>query len=218
MMANGDGGAKLGLFNRWALTYDWTLPSVFYQAIHQRLLEYVDLSLTESVSGSSDGPMVIDVGCGTGKLLNRLAQRYPTLRGVGFDFSAQMLAQARRKSAAPERLTYLQGDTGAIELPSNHCDAAFCTISFLHYRDPERVLQEVHRILKPGGQFYLADFVPPAAIVACTQTDTLTLPAAAGDIRFYSAIARHHLSQSAQFTNITHHYLLGPVMLSVFEK
>jgi ubiquinone/menaquinone biosynthesis C-methylase UbiE len=206
--------SKLNLFNRWALTYDWSFPSVFYQAIHQRLLEYVDLSTRTSL----DSPLVIDLGCGTGKLLNKLVRAYPDLRGIGFDFSSEMLEQARRKSMVPERLTYMQGETGAIDLPANHCDVAFCTISFLHYREPEQVMREVHRILKPGGQFYLADFVPPAGVVACSQSETLKIPAAGGDICFYSAIARTHLSQTAQFTTVSHYYLLGPVMLSVFEK
>ena len=59
-------------FDRWAPSYDWLFPSVVYQAIHQRLLEYIDLPASANV---------LDLGCGTGKLLHRLAVNFPTLQG-----------------------------------------------------------------------------------------------------------------------------------------
>lgn len=78
---------KRQLFDRWAPLYDLLFPSVFYQAIHQRLLDYVDLPQQAHV---------LDIGCGTGRLLNRLATKYSDLQGTGLDFSAEMLRQARR--------------------------------------------------------------------------------------------------------------------------
>lgn len=195
--------AKLTLFNAWAPIYDWLLPSVFYQAIHQRLLSYVQLPPT---------PRVLDLGCGTGKLLNRLARQYPDLIGTGLDFSPEMLQQARQRSLAPQRLTYVQGKTDRIPLADGQFDAVFCSISFLHYPDPLAVLNEIRRLLKPGGYFYLADFAPSQ----CSGQEIWTLPAAAGRICFYSRGARADLGRQAGLLALHQVHLLGPVMLTMF--
>ena len=89
---------KRTFFDRWAPIYDVLLPSVFYQAVHVRLLEYVELSETAHV---------LDVGCGTGKLLYRLAQRSPVLSGVGLDLSPGMLAQARKSLTDRDRFQFV---------------------------------------------------------------------------------------------------------------
>jgi ubiquinone/menaquinone biosynthesis C-methylase UbiE len=197
--------AKRTLFNRWAPTYDWLLPSVFYQAIHQRLLEFVQLPANAHV---------LDIGCGTGKLLNRLTKVHPDLTGIGLDFSQEMLGQARQKSDASSRLTYVQGASDRIPLPNDAFDAVFCTISFLHYPDPLAVLKEIHRVLKGGGCFYLADYTPSK----CSAQATTSLPVVAGQIRFYSADARTTLAHEADLEILEHHYLLGPILLTIFQK
>ncbi|NEP17208.1 MAG: class I SAM-dependent methyltransferase [Leptolyngbya sp. SIO4C1] len=196
---------KLNLFNRWANTYDWLLPSVFYQAVHQRLLEFVSLP---------PAAHVLDLGCGTGKLLNRLATEYPQLTGVGFDFAAKMLAQAAQKSADSTRLSYAQGTSSDLPFPDAQFDAVFCTISFLHYPDPAAVLSEVHRVLKPGGSFYLADYAPSL----CSGQETVTVAIAAGSVQFYSKIARDRLGETAGLRIDRQVHLLGPILLSIFVK
>ena len=194
---------KLNVFNCWAATYDWLLPSVFYQAVHQRLLEYVRLP---------KDPHILDLGCGTGKLLNRLATHYSQLTGIGLDFSPEMLNQARQKSVDPERLHYVQGKTDQIPYPENQFDAVFCSISFLHYPDAIAVMQEIYRVLKPGGMFYLVDYAPPKV---CGQ-DTLIIPA--GDLRFYSQRTREELGRQVALVTEAHDYLIGPVMLTIYAK
>ncbi|MEO1400194.1 MAG: class I SAM-dependent methyltransferase [Cyanobacteria bacterium J06635_1] len=194
---------KLNLFNRWAPTYDWLLPSVFYQAVHQRLLECIWLPETAHV---------LDLGCGTGKLLNRLANQYPQLTGTGLDFSPEMLQKAQQNSVAPDRLTYVHGTTDQIPLPDSQFDAVFCTISFLHYSAPVTVLTEIHRALKPGGLFYLADYTPSKL----SGKDTVTTPT--GDLRFYNQTAREDLGKQAALLTEAHYYLLGPIVLTIFAK
>ena len=78
---------KEKFFDLWAPHYDFLLTTVFYQAVHKRLLEYVELP---------EQPNVLDLGCGTGRLLNRLATQFPTLRGTRLDLSAKMLHQAQQ--------------------------------------------------------------------------------------------------------------------------
>lgn len=197
---------KQWIFDRWAPTYDWVLPSVFYQALHQRLLDYLVLP---------DNPHVLDLGCGTGKLLKRLLQAYPTLQGMGVDLSKVMLVEAQRACQGvrgAERLQFRQGNAQALPLESEQFDAVFNTISFLHYPDPAAVLGEVARVLKPGGRYYLVDFTQRWA------EEPVVIGVRGGTIRFYSPQVRESLGQSVGLTCLAHHYLLGPVMLSVFQK
>ncbi len=196
--------SKLDIFNRWAAFYDSPLTTSFYQAVHNRLLESVSLPAN---------PHVLDLGCGTGKLLMRLVEAGPQLTGVGYDFSPEMLAQAEQQNPAPARITYQQGRTDQLPFEADQFDAAFCTISFLHYPDPLAVLREVKRVLKPGGAFYLADYTPSRL----SGQDTLQIPIFAGDIRCYSPSARTDLAQQAGLTVSQHQYLLGPILLTTFQ-
>lgn len=195
---------KQELFDSWAPFYDNLIPSVFYQAVHKRLLEYVVLP---------QQPHVLEIGCGTGKLLNRLAHHHPDLTGTGLDFSLEMVKQARRSSIAPARLQFVQGQSNQIPFADSQFDAIFCSISFLHYRDPQQVFEEIARVLKTNGQFFLADLTPSK----WSQKTQLTLPISPGSIRFYNAEAREILSSRAGLTAEKHVYLLGPVMLSCFR-
>lgn len=194
---------KQWLFDRWAPSYDFLLPSVFYQAIHRRLLEYVQFS---------DHPVVLDLGCGTGRLLNRLADHYPDLSGTGLDFSAEMLRQARRSNQHHPRLIFVQGNAEALPFADQQFTDVFNTISFLHYPDPGSVLAEVRRVLQPGGRFYLADFTWKGRD---REPGRVNLP---GNIQFYNAQAREELGKQAQLQCLGHHYLLGLVLLTIFSR
>lgn len=203
-MSDSEVTAKQKVFDRWAPSYDWLFPSVFYQAIHQRLLEFVQLS---------DRPQVLDLGCGTGRLLNRLAAQFPDLWGTGLDLAPEMIRQARQRNQHHPRLIYVQGNAEALPFAEGQFDAVFNTLSFLHYPNPTTVLTQVQRVLRPGGHFYLVDLVPwkPAASAS-------VLPSLIGRMRFYSQEVRQQLGQQAGLSCLEHHYLLGPVMLTIFAK
>ncbi|MBD1939044.1 class I SAM-dependent methyltransferase [Microcoleus sp. FACHB-68] len=192
---------KEQLFDLWAPSYDSLFPSVIYQAIHQRLLEYIDLP---------PQPNVLDLGCGTGRLLSRLAATFPDLRGTGLDLSAQMIRQARSRNHHRPRLIYIQGNALALPFADGQFNAIFNTLSFLHYPSPEQVFAEVSRVLQKGGKFYLVD------ITTNQQSQPHYLGVSPGDIRFYSSQARELLGIESGFNCVGHYYLLGPVLLTIF--
>jgi ubiquinone/menaquinone biosynthesis C-methylase UbiE len=196
--------SKEQFFNLWASTYDWVLPSVFYQALHQRLLEYLELP---------ELARILDLGCGTGRLLDRLATHFPQLQGTGLDFSEKMLNQARSRNRYRDRIAYVQGRVESLPFEVGQFDAVFSTISFLHYPQPQTVLSEVSRVLRPGGRFYLVDAVPSRCMGS-----TLSLPISEGGITLYGREARSQLGETAGLTVAAHHYLIAPVLLTVFLK
>ncbi|WGV27696.1 class I SAM-dependent methyltransferase [Halotia branconii] len=191
------------LFDRWAMSYDWLFPSVIYLAIHKRLLEYVDLP---------ERANVLDLGCGTGRLLNRLVAQFPDLRGTGLDFSSQMLHVARLSNRHHPRLIYVEGKAESLLFGESQFDAVFNTISFLHYLEPQQVLSEVARVLAPGGRFYLVD------ITTKKETQPQQLPISPSGIKLYSPKQREFLASSTGLLCLNHHYLLGPVLLTIFAK
>ncbi|GET40168.1 class I SAM-dependent methyltransferase [Microseira wollei] len=168
---------KQQLFDRWAPAYDILFPSVFYQAIHKRLLEYVELPREAQV---------LDIGCGTSRLLDRLASQEPTLQATGLDFSAAMIRQARAHNRHRPRIIFLEGNATALPFGENQFDAVFNTLSFLHYDSPEQVFQQVSRVLRPNGRFYLVDITTRRQ----SESESAYIPVSPGGVRFYSPAAR----------------------------
>lgn len=191
------------IFDSWAPSYDWLFPSVFYQAIHKRLLECVDLPQPANV---------LDLGCGTGRLLQRLAAEFPQLRGTGLDLSSNMVRQARLSNRHHPRLIFLEGKAESLPFGNGQFNAVFNTISFLHYSEPEQVLNEVSRVLAPGGSFYLVDFI------FSREVESPILSISSQTVKFYSPNQREVLGASAGLFCVNHYYLLGPVLLTIFAK
>ncbi|ACB51872.1 unknown [Crocosphaera subtropica ATCC 51142] len=192
---------KASFFDRWAPNYDLIFTTVFYQSLHKRLLSYVTLPHPS---------YVLDLGCGTGRLLNRLARTFPDLQGIGVDLSPQMLKQARENNQHHPRLIFTQGNAECLPCAANQFDAVFNTISFLHYPNPQEVFTEVSRVLKPQGKFYLVDYIRLYSLDS--------VPFSPGGINFYSREKREELAENAGLTTQGHYFLLGRVMLSVFVK
>jgi ubiquinone/menaquinone biosynthesis C-methylase UbiE len=97
---------------------------------------------------------VLDIGCGTGRLLDRFGKAMPVSRLVGLDRSTGMAKTARylRPILRIERAT-----AESLPHPSGCFDAVITTISFHHWSDKSAATSEVFRVLRPGGLFALAD-------------------------------------------------------------
>lgn len=107
-----------------------------------------------------EGAELVDVGTGTGRMLNVLA---PKVRhAVGVDLSREMLAVARAnlERAGLGNCVVRQGDMYNLPFPPASFDIA--TIhQVLHFADrPADVVAEAARVLKPGGQMLIVDFAP----------------------------------------------------------
>jgi ubiquinone/menaquinone biosynthesis C-methylase UbiE len=192
---------KEKFFDRWAPNYDILFTTVIYQAIHKRLLEYVSLS---------PQAQILDLGCGTGRFLDRLASEFPKLQGIGLDLSEEMLHRAKLRNRFPDRLQFQQGEASQLPCADQSFDAVFNTFSFLHYPEPQRVFREVHRVLRPQGQFYWVD---PLMGDAFSR-----LRLAGNPIHFYDRSQREALGAAVGLRCQQHVHLLGPALLTQFER
>ena len=204
-MTNSFFSRKQNFFDLWASNYDFPLISPFYQAVHKRMLVYADIP--------ADGH-VLDLGCGTGKLFQRLGELYPQLTGMGLDLSPKMIDQAKAKNKYSDRLDFTVGNAEEQPFPGDTFDAVFNTISFLHYPNPEKVLAEVERVLKPKGKFYLADFAQGELLLL----QGANVPLSPGGVHFYSRDERTEMGNNVGLATVAHHYLMFGVVLTIWQK
>jgi trans-aconitate 2-methyltransferase len=97
---------------------------------------------------------VIDAGCGTGRLTERLAERLPAGRVIALDASPAMLASARQYLAHfGERIRFVQAELGRDPLPAG-VDVVFSTATFHWVRDHEALFRSIASALVPGGRLH----------------------------------------------------------------
>jgi trans-aconitate 2-methyltransferase len=97
---------------------------------------------------------VLDGGCGSGRLTERLLERLPRGRVVALDGSASMLAAARRRlERFGGRVTYLEADLGRPPLPiEDPVDAVMSTATFHWVLDHDALFSGLAGVLRPGGR------------------------------------------------------------------
>jgi ubiquinone/menaquinone biosynthesis C-methylase UbiE len=119
---------------------------------------YIAASVEETLKRAQplQGERVLDVGCGTGVLLERLVDRYPDSQLTGVDLSPAMVAQARRR--LPERVTLDVADAEALPFPDHSFDLVFSVSSFHFWPAPELALADLRRVLRPGGRLVITDW------------------------------------------------------------
>jgi demethylmenaquinone methyltransferase/2-methoxy-6-polyprenyl-1,4-benzoquinol methylase len=99
---------------------------------------------------------VLDLACGTGDLAVEAARA--GARVTGLDFSAEMLARARRKAAAIE---WIEGDMLALPFADATFDAATCGFGVRNVSDLEAALREAARVLRRGGSVGILEITRP---------------------------------------------------------
>jgi ubiquinone/menaquinone biosynthesis C-methylase UbiE len=110
------------------------------------------------------GDRVFDLGCGTGTMAVLIKQQLPGVEIVALDPDPRALARARQKAArAALAIQFDQGFGDQLPYPAASFDRALSSFMFHHLPAEERqkTLRELHRVLKPGGEFHLADFEGP---------------------------------------------------------
>ncbi|MEO1253026.1 MAG: class I SAM-dependent methyltransferase [Pseudomonadota bacterium] len=95
---------------------------------------------------AASGGAILDVGCGAGYQMQRMASLGWDVSGVDFDEAA--VANARSRG-----LDVKLGSVSDQGFPENHFDAVVMSHVIEHVPDPRAVIAECHRILKPGGRF-----------------------------------------------------------------
>jgi SAM-dependent methyltransferase len=130
-----------GFFDRHAATWDADRPPQ----------QEAPLARVVALAKVQPGQAVLDVGTGTGVLIPHLLRAIgPTGRLVAVDLSSKMIEAAQQKGFPP-LVTLLQADVHHLPLPDADFERVICNAAFPHFEDRARSLQEMVRVLRPGG-------------------------------------------------------------------
>lgn len=140
-------------FNRWARTYDrhW-MQRFLFDRVQETALQLAAQEVPRPAA-------ILDVGCGTGRLLRSAAGRFPGARLVGVDAAIEMVKQAEASLPAGMAIRFQQATAEELPLPGGEFDLVFSTLTFHHWHEQGRGIAEVARVLAPGGRWLLADFI-----------------------------------------------------------
>jgi demethylmenaquinone methyltransferase / 2-methoxy-6-polyprenyl-1,4-benzoquinol methylase len=103
------------------------------------------------------GSVAVDVCCGTGDLAAALA-RHSAGIVIGTDFCHPMLRKGREKFARLPRVFFLEADTLALPFPEASLDVLSVAFGFRNLADYARGLEEMRRVLRPGGWLAILEF------------------------------------------------------------
>ncbi len=164
--------ADVERFNRRAATYETaSSQGYFFDRVQRRVLQLAKDQCNPEV--------VMDVGCGTGRLLRKAKQQWPNARLVGVDAAEKMIDQATQLFPEAE---FHVAMAEFLPLPEASVDLAFSTLSFHHWADQAKGISEVARVLRPQGRFLLADIVIPRWMSAFVRNFRYNSPAEIRDM------------------------------------
>jgi ubiquinone/menaquinone biosynthesis C-methylase UbiE len=107
--------------------------------------------------GVKDGSNVLEIAPGPGYLAIELAKRR-NLKIVGLDVSETFVAIARKNAHdAGVHIDFQHGNASAMPFENEKFDFLMCTSSFKNFSEPLKALNEMYRVLKPGGKAWISD-------------------------------------------------------------
>lgn len=140
---------------------DTTMPSArVYDLFSAVAVEPVLARVAREVAAMYPTGHLLDAGCGPGRLAVRIARECPGLEVVGLDIDPEMIALARRRaesSGVADRVRFEVGDAAAMPFLDGQFGFVVSTFSLHHWARPRAGLDEVHRVLRAGGQACIYD-------------------------------------------------------------
>jgi SAM-dependent methyltransferase len=109
--------------------------------------------LREVLRGADRPAFIVDVGCGDGAATALAAQGSPEHRMLGLDWSAAALRRAQTRGLA---LIRAEVEPAGLPIASGRADVVVMSELIEHLVDPDSVLEEVRRVLRPGGTLLLS--------------------------------------------------------------
>ena len=149
-----------------ALKYNW-LTQFYDRLINKFLREKLWKQLLIVAIVNHKPEKILDVGCGTATLTIMLQKAFPGASVAGIDGDGKILAIADKK-IKESKLNINLKEALSFKLPfaDDHFDVVVSSLMLHHLSDDDKqkTLHEIIRVLKPGGQFVIADWGEPNSI------------------------------------------------------
>lgn len=150
-----------------ALRYDWLTR--FYDPVVRLTTRERTFKQALLKQADTEGQhRILDLGCGTGTLALMAKRAYPAAEVVGFDADAEALGLAATKAARDGLEVLLdQGLASALPYANESFDRVLSSLFFHHlsFEVKKEAVAEVFRVLRPSGEFHIADWGKPTGSV-----------------------------------------------------
>jgi SAM-dependent methyltransferase len=136
--------------------------ATLYDAVTAPLLSGFFGRVATDLSGFALRGQVLEVGSGPGRLAVKLAELAPGVQVTGVDISPEMVERANSlaaNSGVADRVVFLLGDVASLPFDDARFFAVVSTFSLRHWADPAKGLEEIFRVLRPGGVARVYDVV-----------------------------------------------------------
>lgn len=129
-----------------------------HETLEQRMHNLTDLCV--SLVGDLKEKNVLEVGCGNGVQSAYVYKTYSPAIVTGVDINPDNIAIAQQQAGLSGNIIFCVDDAQKLDhILHDSIDTLFCIESAFHYADKKLFLENVHRVLKPGGEFLLADIL-----------------------------------------------------------
>ena len=140
-------------FNKLSKTYDKMYSGYNPRKNYDKIMNILEVK---------DNYKILDVGCGTGKLLSMIRNKNNKVDLYGIDISPKMIEKAKSKKI--KNVSLKVGDAEKLEFDNDQFDILITSESFHHYPYPSKALKEFRRVLKPNGLLILCDMYRPTPV------------------------------------------------------
>ena len=129
----------------------------WYSALTHKSLDRYQQLARYTAEHLATGSRVLEVAPGPGYFAIELA-KLGDYRITGLDISKTFVEIARANAAkANAQIDFLHGNASAMSFPNDSFDFLVCSAAFKNFTEPQRALEEMHRVLRPGGQALIVD-------------------------------------------------------------
>lgn len=135
-------------FSQWADNYDNPFTSITFRQTNAKIAELLNPAPNSSL---------LDVGCGSGILIQKLLSLNRNMKLYGLDITPKMVEVAKKKFKEDLNIEITLGSAIKMPYEDNSFDYVTCASSFHHHPDPLRSVKEMVRVLKPGGKLLILD-------------------------------------------------------------
>ena len=200
---------SINIFNSWAKTYDnLSIYNIFLTRSNKAIAKLLPQTLEVSI---------LDVGVGTGILIEQVLPKNKSAHLSGIDISPEMVKKAKRKFKGKSNVTIALGSAGKLPHKDNSFEFVTCVNSFHHHPDSIRSLEEMKRVLKPGGKIILSDGCLDG-FFRHTVFRIENSNSKEGKVYRYTKGQTKDLFSQTGFINISQHYSLYFNLITIGEK
>lgn len=148
---------------RWASYYSQLVDGIGDQKFKQEFKKYThthswrnSVRIISEKAQIKNGSRILDAGCGWGRILLGLLERFSNLNVTALDFQKDAIIRGKSLIGAESnsnQINWTIGDLQSLDFEDNVFDCVYSARVFQHLNSPEVAAKELFRVLRPGGKF-----------------------------------------------------------------